>query len=308
MPSSLPPGIATVTCSFGTYLDPAGNIDRSGSITISLDTELIWAATGDVIEQIDLPVTMGADGRATIVLPVIQSGFVNAAGSAINLWIYTAKWNGFKFTKRPQPFTLTVNDAAPVDIDKKPIAGVTPPQTTPPTPYVNTITQNGVIYTGNVNLPASSGGSGSGATTVQGITDATPLGKSLLLSADQNAAKTQLGLDQVDNTSDTNKPISAATQNAINGLVTNAAFQAALQGVVTTTVLNQQLAQKLDKTTPVLLYRTKVNGTWQPRPVTAVSVPVVWLSYDGTNPPGGGTVGGGAGMVDGTDIVLMGGP
>lgn len=308
MPSSLPPGIATVTCSFGTYLDPAGNIDRSGSITISLDTELIWAATGDVIEQIDLPVTMGSDGRATIVLPVIQSGFVNASGSAINSWVYTAKWNGFKFSKRPQPFTLTVNDAAPVDIDKKPIPGVTPPQTTPPTPYVNTITfGTGTPQSGNVIAPASSGG-GSGATTVQGITDATNLGKSLLLSADQNAAKTQLGLDQVNNTNDANKPISTATQNAINGLVTNAAFQAALQNLVTTTVLTTQLALKMDKTTPVLLYRTKVNGTWQSRPITAAGVPIVWLSYDGTNPPGGGTVGGGAGMVDGTDIVLMGGP
>lgn len=308
MPSSLPPGIATVDCTFGIYLDPVGNIDRSGTVKISLDTELIWNATGDVIEQIDLTVAFGADGRGIVTLPIIQAGFVTSSGAAINSWGYTATWAGFKFNKRAQPFTLTASDASPVDIDKKPLAGVTPPQTSPPTPYVNTITYNGVLYSGNAVLPASPGGTGSGATTVQGITDATTLGKSLLLSADQAAGKTQLGLDQVNNTSDVNKPVSSATQQAINGLVTNTAFQNALQGLVTTAVLNQQLALKLDKTTPVLLYRTKVNGTWQARPVTAAGVPVVWLSYDGTNPPGGGTVSGGAGMVDGTDIVLMGGP
>ena len=53
-------------------------------------------------------------------------------------------------------------------------------------------TINNPLLTGNVNL--------TGATSITGIT------------------KTSVGLDQVNNTSDANKPISTATQSALNAI------------------------------------------------------------------------------------------
>lgn len=48
------------------------------------------------------------------------------------------------------------------------------------------------------------------------IADATDTGKSLLTATDQSAAKSAIGVDHVDNTADADKPISNATQAALN--------------------------------------------------------------------------------------------
>jgi hypothetical protein len=49
------------------------------------------------------------------------------------------------------------------------------------------------------------------------ISDSTTAGRTILTAADSAAQRTALSLGNVDNTSDTNKPVSTATQTALNG-------------------------------------------------------------------------------------------
>lgn len=58
--------------------------------------------------------------------------------------------------------------------------------------------------------------SGSGTVTAANITDATTIGRSVLTTASASAARTTLGLGNVNDTSDANKPVSSATQIALD--------------------------------------------------------------------------------------------
>lgn len=70
---------------------------------------------------------------------------------------------------------------------------------------------------------ASSGGGGS--TTSANITDASTIGRSILTAANAAAIKTTLSVQNVDNTSDINKPVSSATQTALNAKADAASSQ-----------------------------------------------------------------------------------
>ena len=60
------------------------------------------------------------------------------------------------------------------------------------------------------------GGGGEGATDMDGITDATVVGKAVVRAVDAAAARTAVGLGNVDNTADSAKPVSTAQQTALN--------------------------------------------------------------------------------------------
>lgn len=81
-----------------------------------------------------------------------------------------------------------------------------------------TIANNAVTYAKIQNVTATDkllGRSTAGAGIVEEIT-CTSAGRSLIAGVDASAQKTTLGLGNVDNTSDVNKPISTATQTALN--------------------------------------------------------------------------------------------
>lgn len=79
------------------------------------------------------------------------------------------------------------------------------------------------IGAGTSNLAIGSTGTtaaaGNHTHTAANITDSTATGRSVLTAADVAAARTAIGLGNVDNTSDANKPISTATQAALNAKV-----------------------------------------------------------------------------------------
>jgi hypothetical protein len=134
---------------------------------------------------------------------------------------------------------------------------------------------------------------GGGTVTSSSITDATTVGRAVLtatdapsaraavgavgtartvnghaLTADVTVTKGEVGLGNVDNTADTAKPISTAQAAAFN-------------------------------LRPPAVSWDGTGGT-PARPVTVAGAFVLWFSP--TQPAGGGTVGGGAGAVDGLDF------
>ena len=309
MVAFLPSSVAKRLVTIGKYGTADDKLDTNWTAVATVDRELRWVATGDVIEQLNMPILVDTTGVGQIRLPVTdQDGFVDKSGSAVKNWYYTITFGGDLAGKKQKVFQLP-SSSGDFDADNVNDSTASPPPTDPTTTYVNSVTIAGVTQSGAVDLTSLVTGAGGpiGSTTVQGISDAKTVGKSLLLAADVNAAQTVLQLDQVDNTADANKPMSAAVAIALNSYVRSADFAAAVAGFVTSTALANGLAGKLDKTTKVALYAKKTGSTWDPRPITAAGVPVFWLSPDGSNPPGGGTVGGGAGVVDGTDVVLLGG-
>ena len=135
---------------------------------------------------------------------------------------------------------------------------------------------NGVAPDVNGNVTVSGGGSGSAVTSVAGKTGAVSL------------VKGDVGLGQVDNTSDVNKPISTAVQNALNGkLGTSTAIP-----VSQVTGLQASLDSKSGVNDPVAASRVNAGtGTILPSKLSGVVKTVNGVSPDGAgnvNVSGGG--------------------
>lgn len=77
--------------------------------------------------------------------------------------------------------------------------------------YVAQDTGDAFRWTGSAYLRISD------RVTAAGITDSTSTGRALVTAADATAAKTTLSLQNVNNTSDADKPISTAAQSALDG-------------------------------------------------------------------------------------------
>lgn len=75
------------------------------------------------------------------------------------------------------------------------------------------------------------------------------------------AAKQNLGIDQVDNTPDAQKPISAATQQALNTKADNAAMQQALDAKADKTDLQLSLDTKVDRTDVIAISKGGTGAT-----------------------------------------------
>lgn len=305
---ALPSGIQFKTVTIGQYMDAAGNVDASGRVTIipADGVELFWTQAGatDVIEPIALPITLDAFGRGSIQLPVSdQPGFVTASGQQIPTFRYKASWSGFKFVKSDLFFQVLSSDPAVIDLESKRQGTTAPPLVNAGT-YVNAIVINGQTLTGNVDL-SSIVVQGNGTSTVASITDATAVGKQLMLAADPSSARNVLQLSNVDNTRDISKPLSDAMVAALAQKVDAVQFATQLLAKADKSYVDAQILTRLAATAPVGLIAHDQSGTFTARPVTAVGVPVIWIGFNGNAPQGGGSVTGQAGMVTGTDIVLL---
>ena len=241
---ALDPGIASMTLTFGPYKDATGATDTSWSATVTLDRELFWPSGSgqySVYEQIDLKVTPNLlTGLGQIVLPVTnQVGFVDSGGSAVSAFSYGISWKTVGYTKRPlsglaltTSMGTTIGGVLQYDADNYHQGTSAPAPSSSGATYVNSITLNGTTYTGNAVLPASV--SGAGTTTVAGITNATSLGQSLLLSTDTNSAQTVLGVQDL-------RGLITALTTTVSGLQATVTAQAA-----TITTLTASLAGKVN--------------------------------------------------------------
>lgn len=126
-----------------------------------------------------------------------------------------------------------VNGVAPLDA-----SGKVDPAYLPPIPssaadvgaVPDTRTVNGKQLNANITLTASDVGAADPSTLVAKTTTV----NGHPLSANVTVTQADLGLDQVDNTSDVSKPVSNATQNALNGKMSvSASGPARFRGFVT---------------------------------------------------------------------------
>jgi hypothetical protein len=305
---ALPSGVLFKTVTFGQYLDAEGNVDASGRLTIipADGVELFWTQGGatDVIEPISLTKSPDPFGRGQFILPVSdQPGFVTASGQQIPTFRYKASWSGFKFSKSDLFFQVLTSDPSVIDLESKRQGSTAPPLVNANT-YVNSITIGGVALTGAVDL-SSIVVQGNGTSTVAGLTDATPIGKSMMLAADASSVKNLLGLVNVNNTSDLNKPISAATQAALDTKPDTVAVTTALNLKSSVAYVDAQVATRLAASAPITLTAHDQSGSFTSRPITNATTPVIWICFNGVAPAGGGTVTGQTGMVTGLDVVLL---
>lgn len=146
---------------------------------------------------------------------------------------------------------------------------------------------NGVAPDASGNVTVSGGGSGSAVTSVAGKTGAVSL------------VKGDVGLGQVDNTTDLNKPISTAVQSALNGkLGTSTAIP-----VSQVTGLQASLDSKSGMNDPVNASRVNAgSGT-----ISGSKVSGVVKTVNGVAPDGAGNVNVSGGGGGGSDVLSVNG-
>lgn len=197
MVAFLPSSVATKLVTLGQYGSADDKLFTNWSAVATIDRELRWVASGDVIEQIDMPITKLPDGSGQIRLPVTdQAGFVDRSGAPAKDWYYTITYAGFS-GKKAKVFQLPGSAPDPFDADNVNDGVAAPPPTAPTGSYVTSVTvAGGAPQTGAVFIDLGGGGP-VGSTTVDGIKDATAIGKALLRSADQSAAQTAIGVNDL---------------------------------------------------------------------------------------------------------------
>ncbi len=200
---SLPPEVLTCILSAGSANDL---FDGTGVTTLAVTpnfgggVEIIWGATGDSYIVTTKNATSASGGSASVAVPYVnQSGFLDSHAQATSMWSYDCV-----ITKTVAGVTKTTKKSVQpligqpvVDLDEV-ADGVSTPPVSAPFPQV--ISVNG--QTGIVVIPG--GGGGGGVSDVNGRTGSVTL------------AKADVGLANVNNTTDAAKPISTATQNALN--------------------------------------------------------------------------------------------
>ena len=201
---SLPGGITTCNLTAGPVTDMFGNtIDTTLQVTPVFGgslTAIVWSATGaDLTNDPSTALAIPAGTQGTIAVPhVNQTGFLDQSGAAFTMWAYTcvlskAGSRSAIWTKSVQPLV----GQSTVDLDEVVAGGITPPSSAP---FPTVLSVNGL--TGAVVV--GGGGGGGSVTSVAGRT-----GDVVLVKAD-------VGLNNVNNTADASKPVSTATQTALN--------------------------------------------------------------------------------------------
>lgn len=201
---TLPTGITTCMVSTGSALDFFGN-DVALSVVVKpviggSAKDIVWAATGRPLVTYTTTFTASAGLPVTFPVPhVDQAGFVDSTGQAFTMWAYqatiTATLSGQaqNWVKNFQPLVGQVT----IDLDLLPDGSIASPLSAP-IPAVLSV--NG--ETGNVIV--SGGGGGGAVSSVAGRT------------GDVTLTKTDVGLANVNNTTDNTKPVSVPQQTALN--------------------------------------------------------------------------------------------
>lgn len=173
---SLPAGVTTCNVIFNTPISFAGGTGTA-TLTVRPTQTIIWAATGQPLGAFSDTVTTSAQ-PGSMALPVVdQPGFVDSAGNTVTNWAYTADvlWTVGAQNLSTHKSFQLLTGQTSVTFDLIP-DGNTTIAVTAPTATVTSV--NGA--TGPITLDSAS-----------------------------------VGLSNVDNTSDANKPLSTAATNAL---------------------------------------------------------------------------------------------
>lgn len=173
---SLPAGVTTCNVIFNTPISFAGGTGTA-TLTVRPTQTIIWAATGQPLGAFSDTVTTSAQ-PGSMALPVVdQPGFVDSAGNTVTNWAYTADvlWTVGTQNLSTHKSFQLLTGQTSVTFDLIP-DGNTTIAVTAPTATVTSV--NGA--TGPITLDSAS-----------------------------------VGLSNVDNTSDANKPLSTAATNAL---------------------------------------------------------------------------------------------
>jgi hypothetical protein len=218
-----PDGVSLSTLTFSNPITFLGNAATRTEVTIAPSASVVWGQTGQPIDATAELVSPGDGLSGSLMAPhVDQDGFLDQDGNAFTGWAYLVTRRAFfgsvpaqQVQKTWQP--LVGQDV--VDFDLLPGGPVGEPVSAPVIPVTSVAGETGVVgaealsvaltpYLPNDVTPAS-------------VAAALPPGTaSQYLRGDrtfQSLAKGDVGLGNVDNTSDASKPVSTATQTALNG-------------------------------------------------------------------------------------------
>lgn len=84
-----PAGVVTRKVELSDPLTDFAGVPLSGLVTFIPSVSLKWVATGQLLTANPVQVFLTA-GLASIILPIIQSGFVTSNDAAVDVWTYTA--------------------------------------------------------------------------------------------------------------------------------------------------------------------------------------------------------------------------
>lgn len=124
------------------------------------------------------------------------------------------------------------------------------------------------------------------------ITDSTTAGRALLTAADAPAQRTALSINNVDNTSDANKPVSTAQQTALNGKAATTHSHAIADVTGLQTALDGKAATShthSSKDIAVVFFKTVTTGGGTavivPRPISEINISTTQVFKNGSREP-----------------------
>lgn len=226
---ALPGAVATTTLTCGISFAASGalvNVEMSVRPDFGGVSEIIWQATGQALgDFIEVyPTTDGTSASAVVPNPS-QSGWVDPSGAAITNWSYTVKitrtYEDANGKRQQRTITKTVTPTSgqtTIDVDAVPSG-------TPTTPTVG-VTQYEPVGTVDAAIAEHEAAADPHPqyTTAAEATSAAPVQSVAGKTGAVSLAKADVGLGNVDNTSDANKPVSTA-QAAADTAVAAASLQ-----------------------------------------------------------------------------------
>jgi hypothetical protein len=102
---ALPAGLATVTVTCGPYIDVKG-VPYTGTVTFTPSTPVIWRATGVVILDGPVTVTLDAAGSGAIVLPATDAAGLSVTGFTYTVTVAAKSATGARSTILPSLLQL----------------------------------------------------------------------------------------------------------------------------------------------------------------------------------------------------------
>ena len=110
------PAVIVRQVTTGRVLDDQGNYRVPTSVVITDPTRRTWAATGDKVVPVAMPLTLDSTGSGSLELPVTdQDGWINGA-TTVKDWTYTVTWTYSSGPPDTATFLLPASDT-PLDLD-----------------------------------------------------------------------------------------------------------------------------------------------------------------------------------------------
>jgi len=225
MSPTFPSGVQTVEIVFGKGIAPNGE-PQAATLAVYViyggqTQAAIWDGDGTAM----LPLSFGASAPAgqlgSIRVPVTdQSGWLDDSGNGYSGWAYRLVETVGK--KSRERFVQPMTGQTLIDFDRIPTGNVGLPLVAPMVPVTSVNGVSGAVTVINATPENIEAGLPTRLTTAailaitDGIAARAPLASPAFTGTPTGITKGHVGLGNVDNTSDVNKPISSATQTALD--------------------------------------------------------------------------------------------